>query len=402
MKILQICCKAPYPADDGGSIGIYNMINGFLACGVDTHVLTMNTSKHFKPDENVPDDFKKRTHYQSVNINNDITIFKAVKNLFSKWPFQASRFIDGDFEKAIISILEKNTFDIIQLEGLYISPYITTIKKYSKAKIALRTFNVEHIIWDRKIEVEKNSLKKFYFKLQNTRLKKFESYWSKQADVTVHMTQDDDNIFEKLGMNPKNHLVVPIGMDLDTYVIKTNIPKEKYSVFHLGMMDWMPNIEAVLWFLEHVWDHVLNLLPEAKFYIAGRRMSDKIKSINKPNVIIVGEVDNHLDFIQSKQVMVVPLLSGSGMRVKILEGLSMGANIVSTSIGAEGIQVENNKNIRIEDESKAFAAAIVEILKNEALSKVLSSHSRQLIADKYSIKAVTESLVHYYEKQILN
>jgi polysaccharide biosynthesis protein PslH len=402
MKILQICCKAPYPADDGGSIGIYNMINGFLTCGINTHVLTMNTSKHFKPDENVPEAFKKSTQYQSVFINNDITILKAIKNLFSTWPFQASRFMDINFEKAIVSILEKNTFDIIQLEGLYVAPYITAIKKHSKAQIALRTFNVEHIIWDRKIEVEKNSLKKIYFKLQNARLKKFESHWSKQANVAVHMTQDDDKTFEKLKMNPKYHLVVPIGMDLDTYVLKTTIQKEKYSVFHLGMMDWMPNIESVLWFVEYIWDHVLNLLPEAKFYIAGRRMSDKIKNIDKKNVIIIGEVENHLDFIQSKQVMVVPLLSGSGMRVKILEGLCMGANIVSTSIGAEGIQIENNKNIRIENEPKAFAAAIVEILKNEALSESLSFHSRQLIADKYSIKAVTNELIQYYEKRILN
>jgi polysaccharide biosynthesis protein PslH len=402
MKILQICCKAPYPADDGGSIGIYNMINGFLTCGIETHVLTMNTSKHFKPDENVPEDFKKRTKYHSVSINNDITMFKAIKNLFSKWPFQASRFIDVNFEKAIITILEKNTFDVIQLEGLYVSPYIAIIKKYSKAKIALRTFNVEHVIWVRKIEVEKNILKKIYLKLQNKRLKKFESYWSKQANVAVHMTKEDDETFEKLGMNPKNHVVVPIGMDLENYVINPSIPKESYSVFHLGMMDWMPNIESVLWFVNHIWDHVLNLLPDAKFYIAGRRMSHQIRTINKQNVFIVGEVDNHLEFIQSKQVMVVPLLSGSGMRVKILEGLSMGSNIVSTSIGAEGIQIENHKNIRIEDEPKAFASAIVEILKNEALSKALSSNSRQLIANKYSIKAVTESLVYYYEKQILN
>jgi polysaccharide biosynthesis protein PslH len=402
MRILQICCKAPYPAEDGGSIGIYNMINGFITCEIDTHVLTMNTSKHFKPDTLVPESFKKRTHYQSVFVNNDITLLNALVNLFSNQPFQASRFISKAFETAIITILKANTFDIVQLEGLYMSPYIPVIKQYSNAKIALRTFNVEHVIWDRKIAIEKNPIKKLYLQLQNKRLKHFEAYWSKQVDVVVHMTHDDDNTFSKLKMNPKYHIAVPIGIDLEAYGIKQTIEKEKYSVFHLGMMDWMPNEEAVLWFVNTIWDLVVKQLPEAQFYIAGRRMSERIKNLKKQNVTITGEVDNHLDFIQSKQVMVVPLLSGSGMRVKILEGLSMGANVVSTTIGAEGIAVSDRINIRLEDQPEQFANAIVELLKDKTLSEKLSVNSRQLIADQYSIKAVTTVLIDYYKKEILN
>ena len=173
MRVLQICNKAPYPPNDGSSIAIYNMGMGFILNEVELHVLTINTKKHFKSDNEVPQDYKTKAHYQSVFENTNVSAFGALKNLFSAQSYFVSRFYFKDFENKLIEKLKANQFDVIQLEGLFVATYISTIKKYSKAKIVLRAHNIEYLIWQRHLKNEKPGFKKLYVSLQTNRLKKF-------------------------------------------------------------------------------------------------------------------------------------------------------------------------------------------------------------------------------------
>lgn len=174
LSILQICNKAPYPANDGSSIAIYNMARGFLANKVELHLLCINTKKHFKPDEGVPPDFRKQSHYRSVYRNTNTSIMGALLNLFSTRSYFVSRFKFNSFEHELTETLKKKKFDIIQLEGVFMGVYLPVIRKYSEAKVVLRAHNIEHYIWNRHALVEKNLLKRVYFNLQNKRLKRFE------------------------------------------------------------------------------------------------------------------------------------------------------------------------------------------------------------------------------------
>src|SRR6202007_1301685 len=136
------------------------------------HLLTVNTKKHFKEDAQVPEEFRKQSNYVSVFRDTDVKPIGALLNLFSSESFFVSRFIFKEFEEALIKKLKENTFDIIHIEGLFMAPYMDVIKKYSKAKIAVRAHNVEHLIWDRLIRNEKSAVKKCDLDLQNKRLKK--------------------------------------------------------------------------------------------------------------------------------------------------------------------------------------------------------------------------------------
>ena len=131
MRILQICNKAPYPPNDGSSIAIYNMGVGFITNGVELHVLSINTKKHFKPDIEVPADYKAKAHYRSVYENTDTSSFGAFMNLFSSQSYFVSRFYFKNFEKTLIEKLKSNAFDVVQLDGLFMATYIPIIKKYS-------------------------------------------------------------------------------------------------------------------------------------------------------------------------------------------------------------------------------------------------------------------------------
>ncbi len=394
MKILQISNKAPYPPNDGSSIAVYNMAKGFIENGVELHLLTVNTKKHFKGDDQVPEEFKKQSNYVSVYRDTNVKPLGALLNLFSSQSFFVARFVFKEFEDAIIKKLQEHTFDIIHIEGLFMAPYMSVIKRYSKAKITLRAHNVEHLIWDRLIKNEKSTLKKWYLGLQNRRLKKLELAILNQVDGIVPITSYDMQLMQGLGLK-KKYCVSPTGILLDRYKVdKGNLNSNTF--FHLASMDWMPNIEAVDWFLDEVWKAFLKN-EKVEFKLAGRFMPDKYIQLAEGNLKVQGAVDNNIDFYNQHEVMIVPLRSGSGMRIKIVEGLALGKVIVSTSIGAEGIPVTHGENILIADSPKEFADAIKILINNKELKEKISINARKFIEEKFDNTKLISELIAFYK-----
>ena len=395
MRILQLSNKPPYPPNDGSAIAVYNMSCGFIANGVELTLLTINTKKHFKPDSEVDETFKKQSHYTSVYQDTNITPVGALLNLFSNQSYIASRFFFKAFEEKLISILKETTFDIIQLESIFMGNYIPVIRKYSKAKISVRTHNIEHLIWQRIIENERSFLKKNYLVLQNKRLKQFENKILQSADAIVPITAVDEKYFRAWGIN-NPFFSSPTGLQLEKYTVDQakEIP---FSVFHFGSMDWMPNEEAVIWFIENVWEKVLQKVPQAKFYVVGRDMSQKVLSLKKPNVVIVGKTESAEQVYHTYSVMIIPLLSGSGMRIKMIEGMAYGKPIVSTTIGAEGIAVTPQKNCAIADSPADFANAIIDLLLSDTKRKSLGAEARNFAEQHFTNTTLVNQLINFYQ-----
>jgi glycosyltransferase involved in cell wall biosynthesis len=395
LRILQICNKAPYPANDGSSIAIYNMAQGLIDNGVTLHLLTINTKKHFKPDEEVPSEFKKNSNYNSVYQNTDTNIFGALSNLFSSSSYFVSRFYFDDFKNKLIDVLSNNTFDIIQLEGVFMAVYIDTIKKYSKAKIVLRAHNVENKIWERHLTNSKKNIVNFYLSLQNDRLKKFELEVLKKVDAIVPITDHDKQLFLEMGFN-KNLFTCITGVNVAAYQTKGNVTVKPKTVFYFGSMDWMPNQEAVKWFLENCWDTINKAVPDSKFVIAGRGMPQSFLQLNLPNVLVIENVKDSKNFYEQNQIMLVPLLSGSGLRIKIIEGMAYGKAIVSTSVGAEGIYCDQKKDLIIANTPKEFSDAVIELLNDPAKRIELEKNASAFAYKEFDNKNVVSKLVQFY------
>jgi glycosyltransferase involved in cell wall biosynthesis len=395
MRLLQLTNKPPYPPNDGSSIAVYNMSCGLINNQVDLTLLCINTKKHFKPDEEVGVEFKTTSKYQSVYQNTDITAIGAFLNLFSNESYFVSRFYLKALEDKLISILKEQQFDIVQLESIFLGNYIPTIRKYSKAKITIRTHNVEHLIWQRIIANEGNLIKCNYLLLQAGRLKKFEKKVLESIDAIIPITAVDKTYFENWEINKPFH-VSPTGVQLQKY--KINYEEElPFSVFHFGSMDWMPNEEAVLWFVNNVWEKVLQKIPQAKFYIIGRGMSQKVLSLNKPNVVVIGKIETAEKVYHHFNLMVVPLLSGSGMRIKMIEGMAYGKSIISTTIGAEGIAVTSGKNCLLADTPDDFANAVVEILTNKDKRDSIQQEARYFIEQYFDNNTIVKQLTGFYQ-----
>jgi len=396
MRILQLANKFPYPARDGGAIATLSLGKSLALQGHNVTVLTINTSKHFMDPASVPADLSGLIRFLSVPVNTDISFFKLVKNfLFSSWPYNAERFINKAFDEALKKLLIDETFDIIQLEGLYLAPYLETIRMHSSAKVVMRAHNIEHEIWERTVTQGKG-LKKLYIRHLAGRIRRMELGFLNRYDAILPITGRDEMYLKKLGCKLPSH-VVPMGINADELLPdhnKLNFP----SVFHIGALDWMPNQEGLLWFFENVWGKILKKHPGLQFFLAGRNAPDHFKELPFPNIIYLGEVDDAYDFIRSKAVMIVPILSGSGMRIKIIEGMALGKAIVTTTIGTEGIATTHGKDILIADDPDGFASGVCRLVEDRNFCLEIGENARNFVTDQYDNFAICSSLVAFYQK----
>lgn len=399
MKILQITNKVPYPVKDGGAIACINLTRGFSFLGHKVTLVAMNTVKHNITLREIPESIRELADFRLVDVPARISPFSALLNLlFSRKPYNAVRFISGTFERELKKILQANEFDIIQLEGLYVCPYIPLIRKYTKAKVVYRAHNIEHEIWSRTAIMAKG-LEKWYMKILSNRIKQFELELLNKYDLLVPITERDGTLLDKLG-NIKPRHVSQTGIDSSVLV-----PNSKNLVhptlFHIGSLEWAPNQEGLLWFLEECWPAINKKYPDLQFFIAGRNAPDWFqKKMNLPNVVFLGEIQDAYEFINSKSIMVVPLHSGSGMRIKIIEGMALGKPIVTTAIGTEGISTTSGHNIIVAEDAKGFVDSISELIENREVFDKISRNAIEYIHEKFDNLSSAGALIEFYKKHI--
>lgn len=400
MKILVLTNKIPFPPKDGGSIATYNLAIGLADSNAQIKILSINTKKHYFNPQDIPQLIQEKLNINCVDVNTELSAFSAVKNLlFSNLPYNAVRFNNNDFRQALIKILQKEKYDIIQLEGLYLSFYLDTIKKYSNAKIAYRSHNIEHEIWQRSAENEKNFLKRTYLKIIGARLKNFEMEFMNSYDLLVPITSRDAEKLNNFG-NSKPFFVAPTGINQNSF---SNFSSEiEYpSIFHIGALDWFPNQEGIMWFIDNCWSEIRSQIPGLNFYIAGRNAPQwLINKLNKQGIVFLGEIDDAYSFISSKAVMIVPLLSGSGMRIKIVEGMALGKTIVSTSIGAEGIDCQDETNILIGNNPLDFVKKVKTCLVNRTFFDEIGKNALNFVTTNFNNNAIAEKLLSFYKENI--
>lgn len=398
MKILQLCHKVPFPPKDGGCIAMNNLTQGLTAQGHKVKVLAINTPKHFTDIYKLPADYLSKTNIEAVFIDTNVKIIPAFFNLFGNRSYNAERFYSQEFEQKLIELLSIEHFDIVQLESIYVSMYAKTISEHCKAKIILRAHNVEHAIWEQHAASTSNPFKKWYLNLLAKRLKKYELESSQSVDGIACITKEDAAWFKKQNLN-KPVEVFPFGIDQSTMTTNPAITDHP-SVFHIGSMDWLPNTEGIKWFLENAWTKISVQHPGLKLYLAGRNMPGWLKELKIKNVIIEGEVVDAYAFINSKSMMIVPLLSGGGMRVKIIEGMALGKTIISTAIGAEGIEYTNNKNILIADTATAFAETIDKCITDKNFFDTVGNNAKILATQQYNNIDICDRLIDFYHRLI--
>ncbi len=359
LQILQLCHKFPYPLRDGGAIAVTYLAKAYAALGHEVTLLSMNTSKHWFDISTLPPDFDHYVAMHTVFVENHIRILPALHNLFfSNKSYHVDRFESAEFAEKLARLLQKNTFDVVQLESIFLAPYLPIIRQYAPAaKVVLRTHNVEHEIWER-VADNASPLKKWYLRSITPRLKAYELEQINHCDLVVGISQRDVAQFKNLGLH-QPATVCPIGLDCRDYRPDPTSFLRPLSLSFIGSLDWMPNQEGLRWFLDTIWLPLLAPnFPELTFHIAGRTAPRWLRELDMERVTFHGEVPDAADFLNQHSVMVVPLLSGGGMRAKILEGMAVGKVVLSTRLGIEGIEATDRQECLLADQPAEWLDAI--------------------------------------------
>ena len=398
MKVLQLCHKPPQPAIDGGCIAINNITKGFLQNNISVKVLTISTKKHPFLPHKIDPHFLKETQIESAFVDTELNIVDAFSNLVTSDSYNISRFFSPDFDRLLRQTLKEETFDIIHLESLFMTTYLGTIKRLSKAKVILRSHNLEYMIWERLADSTTNKAKKIYLKILAKQLKRYELNIINQVDGIASITNEDGKKYKKMGCT-RPIVTIPFGIDLVDYNHYTLPTDTSINLFHIGSMDWKPNLEGVAWFLEKVFPKLHHEFPNLKFHLAGRNMPHWLLENNNPsNIINHGEVDSAQQFIQQHQIMIVPLLSAGGMRIKIIEGMALGRVVLSTSIGAEGIDYTDRKNILIANKKNDFVKQLRWLMEQPERVTLIGQEARNLVESKYNNRKINQQLIHFYNQ----
>ena len=398
MKILQLCSRVPYPPNDGGSIAMLALSQSLKAEGNEIFILSINTNKHHYDLKNLPNEMLALAKWDAVDVNTDVKPLDAFLNLFTDKSYNIIRFHSRDFENKLVELLQKEQFDIIQMESLYVTTYCDLIRKYSKAKIVYRAHNVEYLIWERMAMGMQSGLKKRYIKLLANRLKNYEISVLKKFDAIVFITPEDKELYHQLG-NASKEFVAPIGINPKEFELQEN--SNHYPVlFHLGSMNWLPNIKAIDWFIDNVWKKLHDKYPALKFYIAGRGMPERLLKRTVFGLYVDNEIPDAKVWMNEKDIMIVPLLSGSGMRVKIIEGMALGKTVIATSIGAEGIVYTHKENILIANSPDEFVSMVELCINDKKMCKNIGRNAKELVQEKYNNKEIGVGLHSFYQSLI--
>lgn len=389
MKVLQLCKKSPTPQKDGESIAIHQITKALLLNNAEIDVLAMLTPKH--PEFDVQSEAEK-VNYQYNPINTNLSLSRKIKSIlnFGDLPYILERFKDEFFEESLISKLKSNSYDFIILEGIFLGIYLKTIKKHSNAKIVLRAHNVESQIWKRIALESNNSFKKSYLKgLMNPKFETFENEVVKNVDAVISISPIDNQHF--INHQAKKTLCFPVCVE-DIHI--TKVP-QIFQVGFLGGLDWEPNKKGVEWFLKKVWSKFIENHPNAQFNLAGRNFPNDILNWKFKGVNFLGEIDNAQEFIQNQSLMIAPIFSGSGMRVKIIEAMSNGKCVLSTKVGAEGINYKHQENIFIAENKKEWVGALEYFCQQKAELKRIGENANVLMEKEYTLKVHAQKLNNF-------
>jgi sugar transferase (PEP-CTERM/EpsH1 system associated) len=393
MKILLISPIFPYPPDDGGKIRSFNLIkrlgNTHEVCLIALSRSTIN-----------PENLAAISQYcMAVDIASwlpETPLQSLQRYLLSRIPpGVALCYHSTNLGALIAKALGKYQFDIIQIEHSYMAKFLDDIdSRTGQAKRVLTMHNIEFIRHSRIARTIECGWEKVRYIISARRYASWELDYASRFDKIIAVSETDKQLLQE--KDPSLEVeVVPNGVDLDFY--QTTAPPDNSTLVYVGGMSYPPNVDAVLYFSKEIFPIILEEVPQARFMVVGGNPPPEVLELdNKDHICITGYVEDVREYVDRAQVAVIPLRSGGGTRLKILEAMAMGRPVVSTTVGCEGLDVENGENILLADEPREFAADVVSLMRNPALLTRLAQNGRKLVEERYDWDCIADDLQSVY------
>ncbi|MGC2658231.1 MAG: glycosyltransferase [Bryobacteraceae bacterium] len=394
MKILWVKSDFLHPTNRGGQIRTLEMLK-CLHRKHEVHFIAFDDGKN-------PEGFRRSSEYcsRAYSVPHSVPPRRSlrfagqlVQGLVSRLPVSVQRYTSGRMKRQIERLLEHDRFDSLVCDFLFPAMNIPDL-----SRSVLFQHNVESIIWRRHVEQASGSAKRAYFRLQARRMEILERAVCRQAGHVIAVSDIDRETMREL-FGVEHTTAVSTGVDVQFFA-PPPVAEVKADLVFVGSMDWMPNIDAMTYFANDILPLIRKERPNCRIAIAGRKPTPSIEDLARrdPNIIVTGTVPDVRPYLWGSTICIVPLRVGGGTRLKIFEAMAAQVPVVSTSIGAEGLPVEDGAHILLADSPELFAEKCLQLLGAEDQRKQLADRARDLVTARFSWEAVTRD----FENVLIN
>jgi polysaccharide biosynthesis protein PslH len=397
VKILWVKPGKLLPLDTGGKLRTYNILRHLAS----THELTYLSYYGGERDEAYEREVLAQlpgtvpVHTSKQASAHFARYFDYLRRLPSHAPYAVSQFAAPQVQELLRGWIPQRRFDVAVCD--FLSSTLNFPDRLATPTVLFQ-HNVESVLWQRRAEFEEKWFDRSVAKIEYAKMRRFEPEQVRRFHHVVAVSETDRQAMSAM-VDSAHISVVPTGVDLSKYQYDPEARPSAALVVFTGSMDWRPNIDGVEFFCNEIWPLVLAQVPAARFRIVGRDPDPRVKKLASASVEVTGTVPSIVEHLREAAVVVVPLRIGGGTRIKIYEGMAMGKATVSTTVGAEGLDVQHGRDILLEDTPAAFAAAILQLLREEEVRRRYES-AAAATARQYDWSVITERFVEVLQRVI--
>lgn len=379
MRILWVKAGKLLPVNTGGKIRSYNLLRQLAA----RHEVRLLSYYGGRRDENYEKEIDEHlpgavtVHTAAPDSEPVRQGLDYLRHLFSRAPYAVTKFTVPEVQRLLAGWLAEARFDVAVCD--FLSASLNFPHELATPSVLFQ-HNVESALWQRQARHEPNLIKRLVFKLEAAKMHRYERAAVRRFHHVIAVSEHDREQMSVM-TDPARITVVPTGVDLEQYrSAATSESATQPLVVFLGSMDWEANIDGVDYFCREVWPVVRARVPAARFRIVGRNPHPRVRRLASDSVEVTGTVPSVIEHLREAAVFVVPLRVGGGTRLKIFEAMAMGKAVVSTTIGAEGLDTHHEQDIILADDPASFADAVIRFLLDPELRRRFERASADLAA----------------------
>ena len=394
MKILFIANRFPYPPFRGDKLKIYNLAKR-LSEKNEIHLITFTEQKSdLQYLDKLSPIFKRM---EIVHLPKLQSLFNSAIGLFQKLPLQVQYFKSNEFSVRLKQLLSEEKYDAIHVQHIRMAQYAIPYKQYFRILDLPDAFS---LYWQRRKEVPRSFLSKWLDNIESKRVINYEKYVLNEFDLNLVCSREDQEFLIQTH-KVDNIELLPNGVDTQQFKPGKHDYSHNATLLFTGNMDYDPNVDAVLYFVDEIMPIILKAFPNVKFLIAGQRPIDKVKALdNGKNIFVTGFIPDLSETYNSASVVVAPLRFGAGTQNKVLEAMSMGIPVVCSNIGFKGLGIDDGQGAFMRLGASDFADQVVKLLMDEKLREQTGKKGIEVIEKSFTWETISERLASFLSRGI--
>ncbi|HZI28455.1 MAG TPA: glycosyltransferase [Gemmatimonadaceae bacterium] len=390
MHLLWVKTELLHPIDKGGRIRTYNMLRALKKQHRITYV-TLDNGEAAPEAESLATEYCHdliRVPFREAPRGSPRFWMELLANVVSPLPYAVAKYHSPRMRTEIVDAVRQRGIDVVVCDFLFPSQ---NVPDGLPCRTVLFQHNVEAAIWKRHAAVKTNPLARAYFAEQWRRMKHFEGRECRRFGSVVAVSRADAAELEReYGIRGVGD--VPTGVDTEFFRPSGNAARHPHEVVFTGSMDWMPNGDGITWFADDILPRIHRVMPDVTLTVVGRNPPPAIQALvaRDSRLRVTGTVPDVRPYMDQASVFVVPLRVGGGTRLKIYEAMAMECPLVATTIGAEGLPVEQSRHLMIADGADAFANAVLELLQDPGRARAMGLTAAEWVRNNYGWERAAE------------